>query len=154
MPATPIYHFGLLVDDIEAAKQRLGEVLGITFGDTMRFDVGYESDGVTETTEVVVAYSVEGPPFVELNQSRESGLFGRDRGEGLHHIGVWESSLGERLETLAGQGVTPEIVIRGEDGSPIAAYLDDGPVHGVRLELVAHLEGFPGYTPELPGTGV
>jgi catechol 2,3-dioxygenase-like lactoylglutathione lyase family enzyme len=152
VPATAVYHVGILVDDIGAAMTRLTDVLGVTFREPHTFQVILESDGTSRPSEVVASYSNEGPPFVELLQSQDDdGPFGRVHGEGLHHVALWEKSIEDRLRKLEAKHVRVETLIRDGDGRLIAAYgLDD--TVGMRIEWCLHEPSLPGYTPDMPGT--
>ena len=80
-------------------------------------------------------YSVEGPPFLELIEAQEDGVWGRQHGEGLHHIGVWQDGLDARIAELAAAGVEPQAIIH-HLGETLAVYLTPETAHGARLELV------------------
>jgi catechol 2,3-dioxygenase-like lactoylglutathione lyase family enzyme len=153
LPATPVFHIGLLVHDIEAAKLRLHRLLGIDFRQTQTFPVALEWGRERHETDVTFVYSVGGPPFVELIQTQENdGPFGRHNGEGLHHIAAWTADLEARLEAAAAAGAPADVRIFGEGAAPIAAYLPPDAAHGLRIELNWHSPQMPGYTPRLPGS--
>jgi hypothetical protein len=146
MPATPLFHVGIVVRDIDTARERLGEVLGITFGETMAFPVTFERDGERRTQEVKSTFSNEGPPFVEVVESLDDDwLLGRETAEGLHHVGAWA------LEGLDSKGVPPEYRAFRASGLQSGAFLSPGALYGTRLELSPHVPGLRGYTQELPG---
>jgi catechol 2,3-dioxygenase-like lactoylglutathione lyase family enzyme len=139
MTATNLYHVGILVTDIEAAKAHFAALLGLTFGETRVVALkDVEDHGVVTDVDLPVAYSVEGPPFLELIEAREGGTWGIQHGEGLHHVGVWQDDLAERVAELLAAGHAAECVVRRPDGTMMATYLDvEHPhVHGTRLELV------------------
>jgi len=144
--ATNLYHVGVLVEDLDAAMARFGEVLGLTFEEprTLSLDDHAEviSKGERIGGELRVVYSVEGPPFLELIQAHDHGVWGRHHGEGLHHIGSWQEGLREKLEEMAAAGIATEATISiGED--LIAAYLEPTPVHQTRIELVGRRDSRP-----------
>jgi hypothetical protein len=136
MTATDLYHVGILVRDLDEGMRRFSTLLGLTFEVSRIVIVNTEESGQSHPRELKVTYSIEGPPFLELIESQEDGLWGAHHGEGLHHIGSWESDLGSRLAALADEGTPVEVKISVGD-CLVAAYLDPGPVHNTRVELVA-----------------
>ncbi len=139
MTGTNLYHVGVLVTDLEAAKAHFAQVLGLTFGETRAIPLqGVEDEGRVVDIELRVVYSVEGPPFLELIEARDDGTWGRHLGEGLHHIGVWQDDLEDRVAELLAAGHTAQCVVRRADGSMLATYLgiEHEHVHGTRIELV------------------
>ncbi len=136
MTATPLYHVGVLVNEIESAMVRFGELLGLTFGEplTLRFDEVIE-EGRRVDRDLRLVYSIEGPPFLELIEAQDDGVWGRQHGEGLHHIGVWQDALEARLIELAASGVQPQVIVN-HLGETLAVYLTAESAHGSRIEFV------------------
>lgn len=140
MTVAPFYHVGFLVGDITSAAERFGDLLHVRFGPTATFSLD-ESRFVGERpsqSELRYAYSVEGPPYIELIEAQDDGVWGRQHGEGLHHIGVFENELDDRLAELAAlrsDSLTARawLVAAGE---LVAAYFEETTVLGTRLELV------------------
>ena len=108
----------------------------MTFGEpvSVRFDDIVE-DGVRVERELRLVYSVEGPPFLELIEAQDDGVWGRQHGEGLHHIGVWQNGLEARIAELAAIGAEPQVIVH-HLGEALAVYLSPESAHGARLELV------------------
>jgi catechol 2,3-dioxygenase-like lactoylglutathione lyase family enzyme len=153
MPATKVFHLGILVNDLEAARALLSGLLGVTWDEIREASVDVTTTAGTERSEVRLCFSVEGPPFVELVQAQDGGgVYSRSHGEGLHHVALWEEDLDARLEELAAEGVNPECVV-GWPGDPtmLAAYLPPAVGGGTRVELIRRLPEMPGYMPNLPG---
>jgi hypothetical protein len=134
--ATPLYHVGVLVEDLDAAIVRFGELIGVTFKEpiSLRFDDIIE-DGEHVDRELRLVYSVEGPPFLELIEAQDDGVWGRQHGEGLHHIGVWQETREARIAELAAIGAEPQVIVH-HLGETLAVYLSPESAHGARLELV------------------
>lgn len=153
MPATKIFHIGLLVHDIEAAKANMASLLGVNFGPTESYDLDLSYGGQVVPTEVVFSFSLEGPPFLELIKSQDNdGPFGRDKGEGLHHMAVWDDDVEARIREVTG-GLQAEATIKErDDACLLAAYLPSERCCGARVELVHRKPGVPGFTVDLPGT--
>ena len=153
MPSTPIFHVGILAHDIEAAKCRFGQLLGLSFTQTHTYDLLFVRDGTPMPASVTFSFSDQGPPFVELIQTADGGPFDRTAGEGLHHLAAWAPDVEAKLAEMAAVGAATELtIVEHDDPCPIAAYASGDTVHGVRIELVRHSPELPGYTPELPGS--
>jgi hypothetical protein len=68
-------------------------------------------------------------------------------GEGMHHVGVWETDLDARMAELEAQGLSVEARVLLEDGSLLTAFNDPADLHGVRVEFIDNrdqtkMEGF------------
>ena len=141
MTARNYYHVGILVDDIEEARSRFSATTGFSFTpvQTIRFPHFQDTRGKREL-ELVVCYSTHGPPFLELVQSdADGGVYGRQDGEGLHHLGFHEPDVAGRMEQLERKhGLTLEGARFGnrDAGRMAAAYTSPAGLHGVRLEIV------------------
>jgi len=136
MTATDLYHVGVLVHDLEAGIQHFGASLGLTFETPRLYSVLVEHRGESTPRQLRVAYSIEGPPFVELLESQSEGPWHGGHGEGLHHMGFHEDDLAGRLAALKAAGTPADTTIFiGPD--PAAAYLHPDHLHGTRIELVA-----------------
>ena len=95
-----------------------------------------EEDGQPAAArDLTVVYSVEGPPYLELIESQEGGVWGHHHGEGLHHIGSYHDDLAGRVAELLAVGTTPECTVYMA-GELIAIYLGPEHTHQTRLELV------------------
>lgn len=119
------YHAGLLVPDLRAAMGALAAELGYTFVEpvVMRSpDVEDRVSGIVGPMEIPVTYSREGPLHVELIEFVGTGVFGPERGQGLHHLGVWAPDLDARLAELEAAGASIDAVFRAPDGSVSAFY--------------------------------
>jgi hypothetical protein len=136
LTAREVFHVGILVRDLPEAAARFGSVLGLAFEAPREIGIVIEEEGISRERTIRVAYSVEGPPFLELIESQPDGLWGHHHGEGLHHIGCWDEDLEARIQDMVGQGMVPDARIL-VDGELTAAYLQKATLHGVRVEVVA-----------------
>ena len=137
MTATPLYHVGILVDDLDAAVTHFGSELGLTFNEPrlIHLDQLEEHGEPAPERDLRVVYSVEGPPFLELIEAQEGGVWGHQHGEGLHHIGSFHEDLAGRVAELLAAGTPPECTVR-IGGELVAIYLGPEHTHRTRLELV------------------
>ena len=136
MTAREVFHVGILVRDLHEAAARFGVVLGLAFETPREMAIVIEEDGISKERTIRVAYSVEGPPFLELIESQPDGFWGHHHGEGLHHIGCWEQDLEGQLQEMVDQGSDPDARILVDD-QLTAVYLQRATLHGVRVEVVA-----------------
>jgi hypothetical protein len=136
MERLPYYHAGVLVCDLMEATARFATLLGVQFGRPRVLNLsGCEVRGEPGEGELRYVYSLQGPPYLELVECQASGLWGREHGEGLHHIGKQETDLPARLAELLRDGAHPEAVLRA-DARLRAVYLPRSAACGVHIELV------------------
>jgi catechol 2,3-dioxygenase-like lactoylglutathione lyase family enzyme len=134
----PAYHVGILVRDIAEARRRFGAALGISFGPVEPRVLNF-AEG--ESDEVMLCYSVEGPPYLELIEARGGGLFGLQHPEGVHHIGAWVHDGSSHCAALSSQGVAVDRRLQSVDGpyghaENFVWFNAPGDLHGVRFEFV------------------
>jgi catechol 2,3-dioxygenase-like lactoylglutathione lyase family enzyme len=137
MTGTPASHVGFIVEDIHVAIARFSEVLGVTFNEPMTVRLNHLHNPDERTAEITVAYSKEGPPHYELIQGEDHGVYSMDGGgEGLHHVGVWETNLEERMQELIDKGLSIEARVLLDDGFLLTAFNDPKGLHNVRIEFI------------------
>lgn len=95
-----------------------------------------EDNGRVASRDVHVVYSMQGPPYFELIEMQDSGIYGREHGEGLHHIGMWEPDCEGQLPALRRMGLEPEAIQYTPANKIIVAYFRPAGLNGVRLEIV------------------
>ena len=152
MTASPYFHIGILVPDLDEAIERFSDVLGVTFADRVYQDsTTFDDGGVTRDLRLHLTYSIDGPPYYELLEAQDiDGLYSIKHGEGLHHVGIWEADPIAKREELYAKGMEHEATIYRPDGSIIVTFFDPGPLGGVRVEL-ANLDLRPGHEDWLSG---
>jgi hypothetical protein len=137
MTGIPASHIGFIVEDIEVAMKRFSEVLGVTFNPPKTVQLDHLLNPEERTGTITVTYSVEGPPHYELIQGEDHGVYSmHGGGEGMHHVGVWETDLRARMAELAKQGLSLEAQVLLEDGSLLTAFNNPEDLHGVRIEFI------------------
>jgi catechol 2,3-dioxygenase-like lactoylglutathione lyase family enzyme len=133
------YHVGILVSDIEAARERFANVTGLDFTpiETMHFEHFHDERG-DRSLDITLCYSAEGPPFLELVQADPAGgIFGRQHGEGVHHVGFHRPDPGAWLERGPGGMAREAARFGNRDPLRVASlFAAPGGLHGVRLEIV------------------
>ena len=136
-----LYHVGIVVPDIEVAKEHLSELLGITWGPVLHvdaFDVrAFDREG-GEGNDLVVpntlCYSTE-PPHLELVQEVPGTVWECNEHSNLHHIGVWTDALPEDSATYSELRCPLQLCGRDADGALQQFAYHRDPL-GVRIELV------------------
>lgn len=139
-PVIP-YHAGVLVPDMRSAMDRFSADLGCSFTEPVVMRAHELEDrvsGETGPAELLVAYTREGPFRLELIEFTGRGLYAEERGEGLHHLGVWEPDIDARLAALESVGTPIDAVFRGPDERVSVVYAGrcDG-AGGTRIEFVS-----------------
>jgi catechol 2,3-dioxygenase-like lactoylglutathione lyase family enzyme len=136
-----LFHTGVLVDDIDRAIERFSRVLGLTFGEPQVKELVDDGGcGLARVNHLPVVYSNEGPPYLELMEAQEDGLWGRHHGEGIHHVGSWTDDLAASVNDLVADGVEVEASL-SVGGEVMAVYLRPTSLCGTRAELVGRRPG-------------
>jgi hypothetical protein len=129
---TPPYHFALVVEDVEQAKEDLGKALGLTWAKTQLRSYVTETRDGRKPGEMCYAYSLQGPPYLELLELRPGTIFDR---VGLHHIGLWTDDRAFESARLDSVGWPREAVTVNPDGTWGGGLFHTG-ICGLRLEVV------------------
>ncbi|MGE0068589.1 MAG: VOC family protein [Solirubrobacterales bacterium] len=131
------YHYGILVFDLDEALPRFESAFGVRFRPPEAralTPVAGDEWAIPPGSEIRFAFSVGSTfPYLELIEAAESGLFGREQGEGMHHVGYWVADLeGVKAEQVAG-GMVTEASFADPDGVERVFYARRGPL---RVESV------------------
>ena len=133
----PFFHIGILVNDLEEAMGRFGEIFKVTWADPAVAEARFWEEGKGyRALALDVVYSQQGPPYLELLQAQGDGLYGGHQGEGLHHIGVWAADCEDRSEELQAHGMSPVATQLTPEGNIIVSYFNPSDLHGVIFEIV------------------
>ena len=126
------FHVGLVVENVETSMDELTRALGVSWGRIQRKTLTMESTRGTAPVSVCYAYSVDGPPYLELIERRDGSVFDT---VGLHHIGVWTDDPASESARLDDMGWPRESVIITGEGGWGGGLFHTGPA-ALRLELV------------------
>jgi len=151
-----LYHVGLVVPDIEAAVEQYSDLFGLRFASLRHSTLEVRVDGVVRTPELIVSYSMDGPPYVELIEERSGGTWAADA-LGLSHLGFWAKDLSAMSARLEAAGMAARVRDNGPDGRPARFTYHPG-AGGIWVELVAPqfaltLEQWFAHTRAQPGAG-
>jgi hypothetical protein len=129
------YHTGMIVSDIDTSVASFA-ALGVTFTRTRRVKMTVCCDGRVQDVELLVVYSTNGEPYLELVQDVSGGIWSRP-GARMDHIGVWTDDMPADLARFAASGFTPHVtgIAQSPELGPSFAYLKGpGPLY---VELVS-----------------
>lgn len=132
------FHIAILVEDVDRAIEKYSRVLGVEFLEpvisTARF---WEKGREERMLEARLTYSKQSEgPYIELVEAQGDGLFSLDRGEGIHHVGVWEADCESRVEAMKRDGVELVAAQYTPEGKIIVAYFEPADMHGTMIEIV------------------
>ena len=129
-----LFHTGIVVDDLEAAKVELGEALGVTWHDGGA-EIRMIGDDGAQTVRSAYALSIEGPHHVELVQSIEGTVWTATGPGQAHHLGYWVDDVAATSAALVERGAVPIVAIAmADDRPPMCAYLRTK--NGLCVEIV------------------
>jgi len=136
MTVSPFYHFGILVEDLDAAIGRFAELFGLTFIGPRTFRISRLADPDEHRLEVQAAYSHQGPPHLELIEAAGDGLYGPSR-LGFHHVGLWDPAIDTNRKTYLSEKAlrSDARVITPADGT-LAWFSQPSGACGIRFEFV------------------
>jgi hypothetical protein len=125
MPGSPHFHVGILVPNIEQAIEELSTVLGANWTEVLERPAGQ--------WQLRVAFTRDGPPFIELIEGPPDSPWASPDGPRMHHLGWWAENHAAERKRLGEAGLVPEL-----DGETIGITADYyvAPRSGLRLELV------------------
>src|SRR5262245_65960921 len=112
----------------------IARALGVTWGRVQRRQLDLEAPGGPMPVDVCYAYSLDGPPYLELIEQRAGTVF---ETLGLHHIGVWTEDPATESARLDELGWPRERVIIAAHGRGGGGWCDSG-TRGLRVEDAAH----------------
>lgn len=151
---SPHYHVGIVVPDLDEARARLGELLGVTWGPILRLpEVEYrDGDGADLILPSAICYSAE-QPSIELIEETPGSVWVRNDHSNLHHLGFWSDDLAADGRALAGGGCPLQLCGRSGELAPVSFAYHRDEVLGVRYEIVdASIREMMGFlfTPDAP----
>jgi catechol 2,3-dioxygenase-like lactoylglutathione lyase family enzyme len=140
MEPRTIHHIGFLVRNLESAIDAWQKVTGFTFQPIVRYRTRLWEDAWNTTphySDVRLAFSLEGPPHIELMEFSGTGTHGVERGESVHHLGFADiADVDAQLEHLRSLGIGANGRTLTEDHKTILAFIEPEDFMGVRLEYV------------------
>lgn len=127
------YHIGIVVDDLDAAKDWYSEMAGYHWCEEMKIENVFVTSNGEAKVPLRFTYSRQ-DPHVELVESIPGTTF-TSAWPHLHHVGYWSSDIEADVAALQAAGAELEGKGYWPDGrGPIWAYVI--PPMGCRMELV------------------
>jgi hypothetical protein len=131
--ANDLYHTGLVVDELDAAKAFLSDTAGYRWGLTVGADVAILTPAGERTVPMRITYSAD-EPRLELVQSIPETIW-QPADSGVHHLGYWSDDVDDDVARLVDTDMAVEARAASPDGASMWAYCKGA--HGPRIELVS-----------------
>jgi catechol 2,3-dioxygenase-like lactoylglutathione lyase family enzyme len=132
---TDLYHTGLIVDDIEKARQSLGAAFGVEWTEPSHTTAPVRTpEGVVER-ESIICFSRGNGHHLELIQQVFGGVWSPEDGRPrLHHLAFWVDDLEAESARLEALGMPVVVTAMGD--RPVASFVyHDGGQGSLFLEL-------------------
>jgi predicted enzyme related to lactoylglutathione lyase len=120
------FHVGIVVEDIRAAMNEFSALVGVTWEEPHTSTYG--------DSEIVVAYTIEGPPYLELIQGGVGGPWSVEGGSRLDHIGYSSDDVEGDSRRFDASGAPYEVGARTFGRTGWAYHRTE--ITDIRLELV------------------
>ena len=130
-----MYHIGLVVPDVKAASEQYSDLFGLRWRSLRASTLTVKVDGDVRDADLLVTYSIDGPPYFELIEDRSGDTWALDA-LGLNHIGFWAKDLPAASARLEATGLAARVHDVGPDGRPSRFSYHPG-LGGLWVELVA-----------------
>lgn len=112
-----LFHVGFVVADIHQARHAYGQAFGYRWSPVVDRHLDLLVDGERRRAELRLAYSLQGPPHVELIEEVSGDLWG-PRFLGIDHVGYWATSFGAAVEHLHAHGFPAVVRNLDPEGTP------------------------------------
>ncbi len=130
-----LFHIGVIVADMNRGMADIARRFGVEFPDPREANVRVRYRGVESQVAVKFAYSMQGPPYIELIEGVPGTVWEASTGSRIHHLGVFCNNIEDEIAKLESEGYTYEAASLGADGSMQGAqYINNDSL--VRLELI------------------
>jgi hypothetical protein len=134
------FHIAILVADLDSSIHHLERALGTAFRPPAQLPFHWRTTAERPEPHSgfsYMSYSLEGPPYYELQQADDSAFKGIAQGQGVHHVGVWVPHAGAHLEAMKRVGISADVEVRSPDGERVLSWFSrPGELNGVRMEFV------------------
>ena len=133
------YHIGIVVHNQEEAVEHYSNVLDVKFTEPTDSVLCIENPQTqqTESIQVIATYSRTRPPYLELIQANNNGIFSGKNAGRILYFGIWESDMEDRAEKLKQQGIDIDALIRPACDKPVNAIITAPDKMGVRMEYLS-----------------
>ena len=137
----PVTQVGVVVRDIAKAVDYYSTTFGWGPFKISEFEMkGADYNGRKIDCKIKMARARQPGIEIELIQSLEGDTpytdFLKEKGEGLHHLGIRVEDVGAVLARLSGQGIRPVFSLSYPEIGLAFAYLNSDSVGGVMIEIM------------------
>jgi hypothetical protein len=129
----PAYHVATVTDDLPRSQAQLSRTLEVSWGRTISHRIRFATASGIVVVDLALAYSIDGPPHLELIQRRPGSPY---ETTGLHHTGHWVDDVAEASAALEASGWPRECVPVDDADRWIGGAYHRSP-DGLRIELVS-----------------
>lgn len=130
-----VYHVGVVVPDVRAAMEMYTTALGFTWSPVGDTTLDVLVDGRPRSARIAATYSREGPPYLELVEELDGGVWATEA-LGLQHVGLWTDDLAGSISRFDSAGFPGRVRHTPAEGQPpLFSYHDGGA--GLWWELVS-----------------
>jgi hypothetical protein len=135
MARSELYHVGIVVPDLESARDHFSTLLGLEWGPIVEGPVELrDADGNDIVVPNRICYSTESP-HIELIEETPGTVWVCNDHSNLHHIGFWSDNLVADSVDLASVRCPLEVMGRDGTSAPVNFTYHRDPL-GVRFEHV------------------
>ena len=113
------YHVGIVVPEVEPAREHLTELLGIRWGPVMErgsVETFYGKNGEI-LNPLRLCYSLD-EPHIELIQHTPGSMWELNEHSNLHHIGFWSDAIADDTLAMERVGCPMGVCFRDEHDQP------------------------------------
>ena len=130
-----MYHVGIVVPDLDAARAHFTELLGVEWGPVVENDIEIrDGEGNDLVVPNRICYSTQ-PPYLELIAEVPGTPWVCNEHSNLHHIGFFSDALVADSEHL-GALACPLELLDGHGDAPPSTFTYHRDPLGVRIEFV------------------
>lgn len=131
-----LMHWAMTVPDMDRAMAEMSNTLGVGFSSVMDVTMNAQfANGTKQTLRFKAAYTLEGPPYVELLCAAIDVPFVGTREPRMHHAGLLVRDVPAAIKELQDCGLKLEVMSVGPSGEPGGAFLWS-PATGIQVELL------------------
>ncbi|HXY90965.1 MAG TPA: VOC family protein [Acidimicrobiia bacterium] len=135
MSLSEMYHVGIVVPDLDAARARFAELLGVTWAPVVEGDIEIRDGGGKDlVVPNRICYSTQAP-YLELIQEVPGTPWVCNEHSNLHHIGFFSGALAADSAHLSAAACPLELLDGHGDAPPTTFTYHRDPL-GVRVEFV------------------
>ena len=132
-----LYHTGIVVDDVDAAKAEYSDLMGVTWGPEGEVDVSVWLPDGMRMMSFKYAYTAEGPHRLELVRPTAGTLWTVTGPGHAHHIGYWCDDVPAMSAAMSARGMPLAPKVGVESADEDASIVLHRTASGLYVELVS-----------------